>query len=159
MPEVQWLDEDEQQAWRLLLRVTLTLVDRLDEELRREHQLALGDYEILAHLSGQPYHRLRMRDLADRALVSRSRLTHTVDRLADRDLVRRERCEEDRRGITAVLRPEGLARLEEAAPTHVAGVRRLLVDHLEPAAVGDVVRALRPVLAHLQGAEAGGRSG
>ena len=100
-----------------------------------------------------------MRDLADRALVSRSRLTHTVDRLADRDLVRRERCEEDRRGITAVLRPEGLARLEEAAPTHVAGVRRLLVDHLEPAAVGDVVRALRPVLAHLQGAEAGGRSG
>ena len=158
MPEVQWLDDDEQQAWRLLLRVTLTLVDRLDEELRREHQLSLGDYEILAHLSSEPDRSLRMRDLADRALVSRSRLTHTVDRLVERGFVRRERCQEDRRGVTAVLRPEGLARLEEAAPTHVAGVRRLLLDQLGPSAVPGLLRALRPVLAHLQGSGADDRS-
>ena len=159
MAEVHWLDEDEQQAWRLLLRVTLTLVDRLDEELRREHRLSLGDYEILAHLSSEPDHRLRMRDLADRALVSRSRLTHTVDRLVERGFVRRERCQDDRRGVTAVLRPDGLAQLEAAAQTHVAGVRRLLVDQLGAPGVGDLLRALRPVLAHLQGGGAGDRSG
>ena len=141
-----WLTEDEQQAWRLLLRVALTLVDRLDAELRQAHDLPLGDYEILAHLSSQPDHRLRMRDLAERALVSKSRLTHTIDRLERRGYVRREPCETDRRGISATLTSSGRTALECAAPTHVEGVRRLLIDQLSPSRVGDLTGALRPVL-------------
>ena len=146
MDEVRWLDDEEQQAWRLLLRVTLTLVDRLDEQLRRHHQISLGDYEILAHLSGAPDEGLRMRDLAARALVSRSRLTHTVDRLVTRGYVRRKACEHDRRGIVAVLTAEGRTLLEEAAPTHVEDVRRLLVDQLPRGGARSLVRTLQPVL-------------
>ncbi len=91
MAPVRWLEPDEQAAWRALLRATLGLVDRLDDELRAEHDLSFGDYEILAHLSSDPDGRLRMTDLAGRALVSKSRLSHAVGRLEDRELVRRER--------------------------------------------------------------------
>ncbi len=149
MATTRWLNDDEQQAWRLLLRVTLTLVGRLDEELRSQHQLSLGDYEILAHLSSSPDRRLRMRDLSARALVSRSRLTHTVDRLVARGYVSREPCQQDRRGVSAVLTGRGLERLSEAAPTHVAGVRRLLIDPLGNSGVNHVAGALTPVLQHL----------
>ena len=149
MGEVRWLDDEEQQAWRLLLRVTLTLVDRLDEQLRRHHRISLGDYEILAHLSGAPDEGLRMRDLADRALVSRSRLTHTVDRLVTRGYVCRKACEHDRRGVVAVLTPEGRTLLERAAPTHVEDVRSLLVDRLPRGGARSLVRTLQPVLDRL----------
>lgn len=149
MGDVRWLDDEEQQAWRLLLRATLTLVDRLDEELRGEHQISLGDYEILAHLSSAPDRALRMRDLAERALVSRSRLTHTVDRLVTRGYVRRQASEHDRRGVVAVLTADGLTLLEQAAPTHVDGVRRLLVDQLPRGGARSLVRTLRPVLDQL----------
>ena len=144
-----WLSDDEQQAWRLLLRVTLTLVERLDGELREAHDLSLGDYEILAHLSSTPEHALRMRDLAERALVSRSRLTHTVDRLVTRGYVCRQACEHDRRGVVAVLTPDGLALLERAAPTHVDDVRSLLVDQLPRGGARSLVRTLQPVLDRL----------
>ena len=149
MDEVRWLDDEEQQAWRLLLRVTLTLVDRLDEQLRRHHQISLGDYEILAHLSGAPDEGLRMRDLAARALVSRSRLTHTVDRLVTRGYVCRKACEHDRRGVVAVLTAEGRALLEAAAPTHVEDVRSLLVDQLPRGGARSLLRTLQPVLDRL----------
>jgi DNA-binding MarR family transcriptional regulator len=142
---VLWLTADEQHAWRLLLRVSLTLVDRLDAELREAHDISLGDYEILAHLSSQPDEMLRMRDLADRALVSKSRLTHTVDRLVARGLVRRQACADDRRGISAVLTPDGRALLELAAPTHVDGVRRLFISRLPKNGVAQLVRALQLV--------------
>jgi DNA-binding MarR family transcriptional regulator len=145
----RWLTDDEQQAWRLLLRVTLTLVERLDGELRQAHDLALGDYEILAHLSSRPDHMLRMRELAERALVSKSRLTHTVDRLAARGLVRREPCPEDRRGVSAVLTANGLTLLHQAAPTHVDGVRRLLLTRLPQTGVRHLVQTLRPVALRL----------
>jgi DNA-binding MarR family transcriptional regulator len=144
-----WLSDDEQQAWRLLLRVTLTLVERLDGELREAHDLSLGDYEILAHLSSEPDHMLRMRELAERALVSKSRLTHTVDRLAARGLVRREPCPEDRRGVSAVLTANGLTLLQQAAPTHVDGVRRLLLSRVPQTGVRHLVQTLRPVALRL----------
>lgn len=144
-----WLDDDEQRAWRLLLRATLTLVDRLDDELRAQHGISLGDYEILAHLSANAGG-LRMRDLATLALVSKSRLTHTIDRLVARGLVRRRPCADDRRGVTATLTPAGRTLLERAAPDHVAGVRRHLLDHLPPTGVKGLTRALAPVLQHLQ---------
>ncbi len=145
MTPVRWLEPDEQAAWRVLLRTTLGLVDRLDAELRAEHDLTFGDYEILAHLSSGADGRLRMTDLAGRALVSKSRLTHAIARLEERGLVRREPDEHDGRGVQAALTARGRSLLERAAPTHVDGVRRLLIDQLPEGGVEALVEALEPV--------------
>jgi DNA-binding MarR family transcriptional regulator len=142
MAATTWLTEDQQAAWRAVLQVSVVLLERLDAELQAAHGLSLSEYEVFVHLSAAPQRRLRMRELAERALVSRSRLTHTVDRLERRHLVTRERCETDRRGFFAVLTPEGMALLEAAAPTHVAGVRRYLIDRIPPDALPVVTGAL-----------------
>ena len=104
---MKWLDDEEQQAWRTWLRHSLLLFDRLDAELRHSHGVGLADYEILVQLSEAPEHRLRMSELASQALVSRSRLTHRVDRLVAAGLVERRPCPTDRRGLFAVLSPQG----------------------------------------------------
>lgn len=128
--EPNWLDDREQTAWRKVVAGTTLLLEDLDRDLRTAHDLTLADYEILVHLSEAPDHRLRMNELADRALVSRPRLTHRVNRMQARGLVEREACADDRRGTFAVLTPAGRELLIDAAPTHVAGVRRLVVDRM-----------------------------
>ncbi len=152
----RWLDDEEMATWRTLLRHSLLMLDHLDSELRQAHDVGLADYEILVQLSAAPRHRLRMSELADQALVSRSRLTHRVDRLVDAGLVGRERCPTDRRGVEAVLTPAGLARLEEAAPTHVAGVRRYIIDPLDRTTQAALVDQLGPVVADLELGELNG---
>lgn len=151
MDGTRWLDADEEAAWRSLLEGATRLFERLDHELRDGCGMSLDDYEVLVHLSEAPARRLRMNELADVLLHSRSRLTYRVDRLEAAGLVRRERCEDDRRGLFAVLTDEGADALEAAAPTHVEGVRAHLVDRLGPdrlaavgEALGEVADALRP---------------
>lgn len=124
----RWLDQDQQRAWRAYLVGTTLLMDRLDRDLREQHDLSLPEYEILVRLSEAPSRRLRMAELAEAISHSRSRVTHTVARLEKDGLVQRSACASDGRGVEAVLTEEGFARLEAAAPTHVEGVRRLLVD-------------------------------
>lgn len=128
----RWLDARQQRAWRQVIAGATHLLDQLDRELRVGHDLTLADYEILVHLSEAPDSRLRMAELADAALVSRSRLTHRVDRMVARGLVEREACPTDRRGTFAVLTADGRRAIEAAAPTHVEGVRRYVVDGLDP---------------------------
>ena len=123
-----WLDEHQQRAWRAFLVGTTLLMDRLDRELRERHRLSLPEYEILVRLSEAPTHRLRMAVLADSVSHSRSRVTHTVNRMEAAGLVSRDACVADGRGVEAVLTEHGSSALADAAPTHVAGVRRLLVD-------------------------------
>lgn len=142
---VRWLDDDEQRAWRSLVVVSSRLFDQLDAELRAGHDLSLADYEILANLSEAPCRRMRMSQLAEGAMVSRSRLTHHVNRMEAEGLVTREACPTDRRGAFAVLTGEGMARVEAAAPTHVAGVRRLFVDLLPDTGRQTVAAALARV--------------
>ena len=127
-PETPWLDQHQQRAWRAFLVGTTLLMDRLDRELRERHRLSLPEYEILVRLSEAPTRRLRMAVLADSVSHSRSRVTHTVNRMEAAGLVSRDACVADGRGVEAVLTDHGSAILVEAAPTHVAGVRRLLVD-------------------------------
>src|SRR5258705_9595670 len=98
MDPVRWLTPEEQQAWRAFVRGSALLLDRLDSQLVEAHGLTLADYEILAWLSESPRGGLRMSDLADRALVSRSRLTYRVDRLVAEGLIERRPCPSDRRG-------------------------------------------------------------
>src|ERR671932_6362 len=137
----RWLDEEEQKAWRAWLYSSLLLQDRLDRELTHETGISHAYYEILVQLSETPGRMLRMSDLADRCLSSRSRLSHAVSRLEERGWIRRQVCEEDGRGQLAVLTDEGFAALEAAAPVHVESVRRHLFDQLSD----EQVAALRDI--------------
>jgi DNA-binding MarR family transcriptional regulator len=139
--EPRWLDAEEQKAWRAWLYSSMLLHDRLDRELTHETGISHAYYEILVQLSEAPGRMLRMSQLADRSLSSRSRLSHAVTRLEERGWVRRQVCEEDARGQLAVLTDEGFAALEAAAPVHVEGVRTHLFDQLSP----DQVAALRDI--------------
>ena len=123
-----WLDERQQRAWRAYLVGTTLLMDRLDRDLREQHGLSMPEYEIMVRLSEAEGNRLRMATLADSVSHSRSRVTHTVTRMECAGLVARDACLSDGRGVEAVLTEHGRAVLADAAPTHVAGVRRLLVD-------------------------------
>src|SRR3954468_67346 len=126
--EVAWLDRDQQRSWRAFLVATTLLMDRLERDLREQHRISLPEYEIMVRLSEAEDNRLRMAALADSISHSRSRVTHTVSRMEAAGLVVRDACVSDGRGVEAVLTAEGRRALEEAAPTHVSGVRRLLVD-------------------------------
>jgi DNA-binding MarR family transcriptional regulator len=139
--EPRWLDAEQQKAWRAWLYSSLLLQDRLDRELTHETGISHAYYEILVQLSEAPCRALRMSQLAERSLSSRSRLSHAVSRLEERGWVRRQVCEEDGRGQLAVLTDEGFAALEAAAPIHVEGVRRHLFDQLTP----DQVAAMRDI--------------
>jgi DNA-binding MarR family transcriptional regulator len=125
--EPRWLDVDQQRSWRALVLGTTLLFDRLDDDLRRHHNISLAEYEILVRLSERDG-QMRMAQLADAMAHSRSRITHTIKRMERSDLV--ERCEspEDGRGVIAKLTPRGSLLLRNVAPTHVEGVRDHLVD-------------------------------
>ena len=136
-----WLSTDEQRAWRSYLEATKVLMDALDRQLQREAGMPHAYYEILVRLSEAEDRSLRMSELADSTLSSRSRLSHAVARLEERGWVVREDCLTDRRGQIARLTDAGFAVLAAAAPGHVAAVRRLMVDALDPeqlAAVAEV---------------------
>jgi DNA-binding MarR family transcriptional regulator len=128
--EPRWLDADEQKAWRAWLYSTQLLQERLNAELQHDAGISHPYYEILVQLSETPGRMLRMSELADRSLSSRSRLSHAVSRLEERGWIRRQVCEEDARGQLAVLTDEGFAALEAAAPIHVESVRKHLFDQL-----------------------------
>ena len=106
---------------------TTLLFDRLDEDLRRDHDSSLVEYEILVRLSERDG-QMRMAALADALAHSRSRVTHTVTRMEKAGLVKRSRSDEDGRGIIAALTDKGHDLLVRAAPMHVQGVREHLVD-------------------------------
>ena len=139
--EPRWLDADEQKAWRAWLYSTQLLTERLNAELQHDTGIPHAYYEILVQLSETPGRMLRMSELADRCLSSRSRLSHAVSRLEERGWIRRQVCEEDARGQLAVLTDEGFAALEAAAPVHVESVRRNLFDQLSD----EQVAALRDI--------------
>ncbi len=139
--DLDWLDRDQQHAWRAYLVATTLLLDRLDDEMRAGHDLGLNEYEVLVRLSEAEDHTMRMSELADSMRFSRSRVTHTVGRMEAAGLVTRAQSATDRRGIDARLTPAGHALLVEAAPLHVRGVRQHLVDLVDPsdyAAMGRV---------------------
>ena len=120
------------------------LFDRLDEELRRAHDISLVEYEILVRLSERDG-QMRMAALADALAHSRSRVTHTVTRMEKAGIVQRSSSPDDGRGIVCTLTDKGADLLERAAHTHVEGVREHLVDLAgddDFAALGKVMNAV-----------------
>ena len=122
------LDEEELAAWRGMLRAHAGLVRELDAELAREHDMPLSSYEVLLYLNDSDSGRMRMSELADSVLLSRSGLTRLVDRLERQGLLRRERCESDARGLFAEITPEGRKAFAAARKTHLDGVRRVFLS-------------------------------
>ena len=147
---VRWLDTEEQHAWRAWLYSWMLLDDRLDRELIRETGISHAYYEILVQLSETEGRALRMSELAERCLSSRSRLSHAVSRLEERGWVRRQVCAEDGRGQLAVLTDEGFAALTAAAPIHVESVRNHLFDQLSPEQVAAMRDVGETLLRHLR---------
>ncbi|MGA2521913.1 MAG: MarR family transcriptional regulator [Acidimicrobiales bacterium] len=129
MPATPWLDDLEMHAWRSLLRAHSRLIGRLDADLQASQGMSVTDYGVLVELEGEGG-QMRMSELAERLLLSPSGLTRRLDSLVSSGLVERHRCPTDRRGSYAALTPAGRARLEEAAPDHVAQVRRHFVERL-----------------------------
>ena len=117
------LNEEELAAWRGMLRAHAELTKELDAELAREHNLPLSSYEVLLYLADAPEGRMRMAELADSVLLSRSGLTRLVDRLQREGLLKRERCDSDARGYFAEITPKGRRLFDEARRTHLDGVR------------------------------------
>ena len=111
-----------------MLRAHAELTRELDSQLAREHKLPLSSYEVLLFLADAPGGRMRMSDLAESVLLSRSGLTRLVDRLEREGLLKRERCESDARGLFAEITPAGRRLFDEARRTHLDGVRALFLD-------------------------------
>lgn len=152
------ISPEELSVWRTLLRVQAQVSRQLQSDLLAEHDLALGSYDVLLHLAGSPDGRLRMNDLADRVLLSRSGLTRLVDRLQREGLVERESCSSDARGLFAVLTPAGHERLTNATPTHQEGVREHVLSKLnreELGQLGAILDKLADEDAHRHSAQAG----
>jgi DNA-binding MarR family transcriptional regulator len=128
--ETETFSGTELDAWRGFLRTQATLLRELDEELTRRHGLPLSSYDVLVQLADAEGGRLRMSQLADAVLLSRSGLTRLITRLVEQGLIERDECENDARGSFAVITTKGLERFSEASRTHRAGVRERFFDRL-----------------------------
>jgi len=138
----KWLSPDEMAAWRTYIETYADLTTAIERDLA-EHDLTLGDYQVLVYLSEAEGRSMRMCDLADLLQLSPSGLTRRLDGLVKSGFVRREPSTEDRRVMLAHLTTSGFGVLEAAAPDHVASVRRHIFDHLD----GDQVDALASIFA------------
>jgi DNA-binding MarR family transcriptional regulator len=133
-------------VWRTFLRAHAATMRELERELLTEVGMPIGWYDVLLQLAEAPERRLRMADLADRVLLSRSGLTRLIDRLQAEGLVRREPSPDDARGTYTVLTHEGMAQLRAAAPVHLAGIREHWLRHFSD----DELRQLGALLDRLE---------
>jgi DNA-binding MarR family transcriptional regulator len=136
------LDDPGMRAWARFLHAQATIIRRLEAELQDAHRMGLGEFEALLQLSLADLGRLRMSDLADRLVLSRSGVTRLVDRLEAAGYVARVTCPSDARGAFAVLTDAGRTCLRDAAPTHVRGVRAHFVDRVPPDELDRLARTL-----------------
>jgi DNA-binding MarR family transcriptional regulator len=142
-----WLDDDQLREWRSIVALVMTLPTTLDAQLKRDTGLNNFEYHVLAALSESEHGAMPMSDLAGMSQGSPSRLSHAVSRLESAGWVERHACVEAGRRTAAHLTPAGRRKIEEAAPSHVREVRRLVVDTLTPEQLAVFGEAARAVLA------------
>jgi DNA-binding MarR family transcriptional regulator len=139
-----WLTDREMAAWRTYIETYGDLIAAIERDLA-EHDLTLGDYQVFVYLSEAPDREMRMCDLADMLQLSPSGLTRRLDGLVKAGFVTREPSTEDRRVMLARLTPSGFAALAEAAPDHVASVRRHIFDHLDDEQVDSLAEIFQAI--------------
>ena len=147
--DFRWLTAEEQRVWRRWLTLNAQLSATLQRELQDDAGLSTQDYEVLVHLTDNPEGRMRVTDLARLMQWERSRVSHHVIRMERRRLVQRVECAEDGRGAFVVITPQGRAAIEQAAPSHVNTVRRLVFDALSPEEVDSFGAIIDKALAQL----------
>jgi DNA-binding MarR family transcriptional regulator len=126
------LSEQPLAACRAFLKAHATVIDRIDHDLVAAEHLPLSSYDVLIELYEAPEHRLRMHELAERVVLSRSGLTRLVDRLETEGLLIRDRCGTDRRGAYAVITEQGIAALRRAWPIYARGIIEYFAQWLTP---------------------------
>lgn len=139
-------DEERLAAWGTFLRAHAHVTRALEHELQAAKDLSLADYDVLYQLAAAEGSRLRMSDLADRLLLSRSGATRLVDRLESAGLVKRASCATDRRGLWAHLTDAGRSRLRDATPTHLQGVCEHFLDRIPARELDRLRRTLERVV-------------
>lgn len=132
MESTRWLSDSEQTAWRAYLDSTRLLQRVLDQQLVRDSDISFTDFELLVALAEAPGRQLRMSELADAVMATRSGVTRAVNRLVSAGWVRRVECVDDKRGANAELTDLGAEKLASASPSHVAAVRESMFDLLSP---------------------------
>ncbi|WP_033344232.1 MarR family winged helix-turn-helix transcriptional regulator [Catenuloplanes japonicus] len=148
--EPRWLSAEELAAWRRFMKLLQRLPGALDGQLQRDSRLSFIEYHVLAGLTDQPGRRMRMSELAVLANVELSRLSHLVSRLEKRGFVTREPDPANGRYMHAILTDAGHAYLAEAAPGHVAQVRKLFIDVLDPDELRTLHRSADKVIARIE---------
>lgn len=147
--DTPWLGRRELRAWIRLVAVLELLPGALDGQLRRDADVTHFEYYVLAMLSEAPGRTLRMTELARQTNATLPRLSHVVARLEDRGLVDRFPCPEDRRATNAGLTEMGWAKVEQAAPGHVANVRQHVIDALSDEQIDQLADIGEGILARL----------
>jgi DNA-binding MarR family transcriptional regulator len=148
-PAVRWLTAAEVDSWLSVVRLMTWLPWSIDQQLRRDANLGMAEYQVMARLSQSRGRTLRMSALADLANASLSRLSHLITRLERRGLVRREPDPADGRFTNAILTDEGFRTLAAAAPVHVAHVRSLVIDVLSPEQLRRMGLAADRIMSHI----------
>lgn len=141
------LDDLHNSTWRLFLTVHATVLERIDQDLAQAGLPPLGWYDVLWALAETPTRQLRMHELAERLLLSRSNVTRMVDRLEKAGLLRRKSCPEDGRGALAVLTEEGLAMQQRMWTVYAQGISKYFAEHISDAEALVITNVLRRVLA------------
>jgi DNA-binding MarR family transcriptional regulator len=147
--KVRWLGETEERAWRALQFMQMRLEGELARQLATDAGLSYPDYVVLVALTDRPDGRLRLFELGATLGWEKSRLSHHVTRMAERGLVEKEKCDDDRRGSFVAITEQGRKELEAAAPGHVSAVRRLFLDRLTRRELEVIAGAAEKVLAGL----------
>jgi DNA-binding MarR family transcriptional regulator len=129
-------------AWRKFLTVHVILIEQIERDLAQAKLPALSWYDVLFALSAAPDRKLRLNELAQAVLLSRSNLTRLVDRLEVAGLICREACEIDRRGAFAMITEEGIAMLDRMWSVYGRGIERYFACHLDPTEVKLLVKIL-----------------
>jgi DNA-binding MarR family transcriptional regulator len=150
MTEPRWLDDHEKAAWHAFLAATNLVNRSLEQQLKDDAGLSHTQYEVLVQLNAVEGGALRMTELADRLVTSKSGLTYQITQLERAGLVFRRSCPSDVRGVFAEITEQGRTVLRFAAPGHVEAVRKALIDVLTPEqlthlaeGLGEVARRLR----------------
>ena len=129
--------------WRAFIEAHSSIMRNLEQAMEDEHGVALTWFDVLVHLEEAPDNRLRLGELAESVILTRSGITHLVDRMVEAGLIRREPCPGDRRGYFGVLTQEGKDTLERVGPSHSQKAREVFLRHVKPEEVS-VMRGCSP---------------
>ena len=140
----KWLTPAEESAWRKYIVASRRLLEALDDDLAK-NGLSLSDYEILVHLSDAKDRSIRMSDLAEKTILSRSRLSHRIKYMEGKGWVERQKCESDKRGTWAVMTNKGWNAIVKAAPDHVESIRKRFIDQINKADQANIAAAFDKV--------------